>query len=93
MTHDVRNNAERSRYELWLDGHLVALADYHLTKDAVVFPHTEVEARLRGRGLGAVLVQGALDDVRPTGRRVVPHCWYVAQFIDEHPEYQDLLAA
>ena len=37
--------------------------------------------------------RGALDDVRPTGRRVVPSCWYVAQFIDEHPDYADLLTA
>lgn len=46
---------------------------------------------MRGQGLGAVLVQGALDDVRTTGRTVVPEYWYVAEFIDEHPEYQGLL--
>ena len=93
MAQEVRNNADRSRYELLIDGHLAGLADYHVTGDAVVFPHTEVEPRLQGRGLGAELVRAALDDVRGTGRRVVRHCWYVAQFIDEHPEYRDLLAA
>jgi hypothetical protein len=48
---------------------------------------------MRNRGLGAELVRGALDDVRRNGRTVVPQCWFVAQFIDEHPEYADLLAA
>ena len=57
-----------------------------------MFPHTEIEPALRGRGYGAVLVQGALDDVRRSGRTVVPRCWYVAQFIEEHAEYGDLLA-
>jgi uncharacterized protein len=38
-------------------------------------------------------VRHALDDVRAAGRTVIPTCWYVAQFIDEHPEYEDLLAA
>jgi predicted GNAT family acetyltransferase len=47
---------------------------------------------MRGRGLGAELVRGALDDVRTSGGRIVARCWYVAQFIDEHPEYGDLVA-
>jgi hypothetical protein len=59
----------------------------------VIFPHTVIEPSMRGQGLGARLVQGALDDVRASGRRIEPRCWYVARFVDEHPEYQDLLAA
>jgi predicted GNAT family acetyltransferase len=48
---------------------------------------------MRGQGFGAELVRRALDDVRAGGGSVVAQCWYVAQFIDEHPEYADLLAA
>jgi predicted GNAT family acetyltransferase len=90
---EVTHNAERSRYELFLDGRLVGIADYRERGDTLVFPHTEIEPSMRGRNLGAELVKGALDDVRTAGKRVVPSCWYVAQFIDQHPEYQDLLAA
>lgn len=89
----VRNNANGSRYELYVEDDLVAIADYRLDGDVVVFPHTEVRADLQGRGLGAQLVREALDDVRSSGRRVIPRCWYVAEFIDDHPEYKDLLAA
>ena len=89
----VHHNPDRSRYELLVDGRVAGVADYRLGDDVIVFPHTEIVAQLRGRGLGAVLVQGALDDVRDAGRRVVPACWYVARFIDEHEEYQALLAA
>lgn len=91
MTTEVRNVSDRSRYELLVDGQLAGIADYRVVADTVVFPHTEIDRSRRGQGLGAQLVQGALDDVRPSGRRVVPSCWYVAQFIDEHPEYRDLL--
>jgi predicted GNAT family acetyltransferase len=90
----VNHNADRSRYELFVDDQLVGIADYRLRgDDSVVFPHTEIVPAMRGQNLGAHLVQAALDDVRPTGRTVIPTCWYVAEFIDEHPEYQDLLAA
>jgi predicted GNAT family acetyltransferase len=90
---EVRKNAEASRYELVLDDEVVGVADYRVQGDAVVFPHTEITARLRGKGLAAELVRAALDDVRGTGSRVIPTCWYVAEFIDSNPEYQDLLAA
>ena len=93
MATEVRHNPEASRYEILLDGQLVGIADYRDRGDSIVFPHTEIDRSMRGRNLGAQLVQGALDDVRGSGKRVVPSCWYVAQFIDEHPEYHDLLAA
>jgi len=89
----VRKNSEKSRYELILDAVVVGVADYRQQGDVLVFPHTEVKASLRGRGMGARLVQGALDDARANGQRVVPRCWYVAEFIEANPEYRDLLAA
>jgi predicted GNAT family acetyltransferase len=93
MATEVQRNDERSRYELLIDGELVGIADYHERGNTVIVPHTEIERSRRGQGLGAVLVRHVLDDLRGSGRSVVPACWYVAQFIDEHPEYQDLLAA
>jgi predicted GNAT family acetyltransferase len=93
MATEVRNNPERSRYELVRDGELIGLADYRHLDGRTIFPHTEIRPALRGHGLGAELVRGALDDVRSTGRRVVAQCWYVAEFIDDNPEYADLLAS
>jgi len=93
MAIEVRNNEGDSRYELFVDGDFRGFADYHDSGDSIVFPHTVIDAAYRGNGLGAELVRGALVDVRRRGRPVVPRCWYVAEFIDEHPEYQDLLAA
>ncbi|HWE58033.1 MAG TPA: GNAT family N-acetyltransferase [Acidimicrobiales bacterium] len=89
----VRDNPQSSRYELVVDGEVAGIADYTLEGDRLVIPHTEIDARRRGRGLGAVMVQGVLEDVRASGRTVVPLCWYVAQYIDEHPEFGDLVAS
>lgn len=89
----VDRNDERSRYEITLDGRPVGYADYRRQGGTVVFPHTVIEPSMRGQGFGAELVRRALDDVRARGGSVVAQCWYVAQFIDEHSEYADLLAA
>ena len=88
----VTKSEGASRYELHVDGELAGIADYVERDGSVVLPHTVIDSSRRGQGLGAVLVQGALDDIRPTGRTVVPSCWYVAEFIDENPSYKDLLA-
>jgi predicted GNAT family acetyltransferase len=89
----VRNAPELSRYELVVDGSVIGFADYRIDGREVVFPHTEIDVSRRGQGWGEVLVRGALDDVRTTGRTVVPRCWYVMEFLEAHAEYADLRAA
>ena len=93
MEAEVRNNPEKSCYELVVGAEVVGVAEYRREGDTLVFPHTQVKSSLRGQGMGARLVQAALDDVRARGQRVVPRCWYMAEFIDTNPEYRDLLAA
>ena len=89
----VVDNPDRSRYELRNDGHLVGYTQYHERDGVLVFPHTVITDPKRGAGYGTTLVQGALDDVRAHGRTIVAECPFVAKFVDEHPEYADLLAA
>jgi predicted GNAT family acetyltransferase len=88
----VTRNDDARRYEIRVDGEQVGIADYVVDGDLVVMPHTVIDPSRRGQGLAAVLVAAALDDIRSSGRRVVPSCWYVAEFIDAHPDYADLRA-
>ena len=90
---DVTHDEEGQRYLLRRDGEHVGLIDYRLRDGVYVMHHTEIRPDARGSGLGAVLVRQALDDVRATGGRVVPSCWYVREFIDGHPEYAEVLAS
>jgi predicted GNAT family acetyltransferase len=92
MSLAVRKDEGASRYELVEDGVVVGVAEYRVQGGAVVFHHTVIVPDRRGQGLGAVLVQGALDDARATGSTVVPVCWYVGEFIEAHSGYADLLA-
>jgi predicted GNAT family acetyltransferase len=92
MAIHVRKRAEQSRYEIYVDDELVGQADYVERGGQVVLPHTEIDARFQGQGLAATLITAVLDDVRASGRHVVPACSYVAAFIRQHPDYADLVA-
>ena len=91
MALEVVDNPARSRYELRDDGHLVGYTEYHERDGVLVFPHTVITQPKRRAGYGGTLVRAALDDVRAKGRRIVAECPFVARFVDEHPEYADLL--
>jgi predicted GNAT family acetyltransferase len=93
MAVEVRDNPARTRYELFVDDHLVGFTEYHPRDDgAYLLPHTVITERERGAGHGGALVQAALDDARRRGWRIVPQCPFVARFIEEHPDYADLVA-
>ncbi|MBN8829919.1 MAG: N-acetyltransferase [Sphingomonadales bacterium] len=88
---DVRDNAEKQRYELEVEGSMV-LADYIRQGEKLLITHTETPPALQGRGLAGQLVKGMLADVRARGLKVVPLCSYVAAYFQRHPEERDLLA-
>ena len=94
MTAQVQifDNAAEERYEAQIDGAVAGRANYQLEPGRVVFLHTEVDPAYEGRGIGSALAKDALDDVRSKGLRVVARCPFIARYIREHPEYQDLLA-
>jgi predicted GNAT family acetyltransferase len=57
-----------------------------------VFTHTETLDAFKGIGVATRLARAVLDAARARGLRVVARCPFVANYIDEHPEYQDLVA-
>ncbi len=93
---DVRNNADLSRYEAWVDGVLAGYSEYELDEWSgqrrIVFTHTVVDDEFEGQGIGSTLARKALDDVRAQGgRRVVPRCPFIRGWIEKHPDYDNLV--
>ncbi len=87
----VRNNTALSRYELDVDG-AIAFAIYRLAPGTVIITHTETPYALRGRGIASTLVQGALEQIRADGLKVVAGCGFVVDYLDKHPEFADVAA-
>ena len=87
VTHDT--TAER--YLITVDGRDAGYADYIQGDGVRDFHHTVIDPEFRGQGLSKPLIQAALDDTRAAGDKVRPLCSAVAGFIEQHPEYRDLV--
>ena len=92
MAHELIHDTERHRYLLRVDGALVSAADYVARPGSISFTHTFTDPKQRGHGFAGEVVQFAIDDVEQNSAdRVIPMCWYVAKWFDEHPERAGLL--
>ena len=87
----VRDDSERHRFELLVDGAVAGLAAYRFRDGIVVITHSEVDPRFRGRGLGKELARRTLDVLRSRRAEVVPACPFFASYVADHPEYDDII--
>ena len=59
--------------------------------DWLVFT-TKVPHSFEGHGVGSALARAAADAARAEGVTIKPSCWFVAGWLDRHPDYADVLA-
>jgi len=86
----VRRNPAAHRFELLLGDEVAGFIDYRERGGRIDLIHTEVDTRHEGRGFGARLVRGTLEECRRAGAGVIPSCSFVAAYLQRHPEYADL---
>ena len=85
---DITNNASRRRWEVTLDGRVVAFADYRDKPGRVIFTHTEVDPEHEGKGIASRLAKAALDDAVERDLRITLYCPFIRSYVDRHPEYE-----
>ncbi len=87
----VRNNSDKRRFEIEIDGHF-AVAEYMIiNNERIIFTHTEVARALEGRGLASLLARHAFAWAKEQQLKIMPLCPYMAGYMKRHPEYHDLL--
>lgn len=87
------DDAAHNRYDLLVDGERVGEIDYAIEGDRIHLTHTQVSKDRREKGLAGSFVRMVLDSLREDSRdlTLVPDCPYVAHWLTENPEYNDLL--
>jgi predicted GNAT family acetyltransferase len=92
ITPEVRDNPERSRFELWVGDDLAGFLLYQEdARDVLQLVHTEIHPRFEGQGLASALIRTVLDTMRERGRQILPVCPFVKAYLHKHPEYVDLV--
>ncbi len=89
----VAHRPAESRFVVTEDEEVLGYLSYELLgNDTADLQHTVVDPAQRNRGLGELLVEEALRVFRADRVTVRPSCPFVADFMETHEEYQDLLA-
>lgn len=83
---------EQRRYQAVLDDRVVGTVRYSLRGKHLTIEHTETDAGQRSQGIARRLTRHVLDDARTRGLVVDPQCPYAKRFVDQHPEYSDVLS-
>jgi hypothetical protein len=88
----VVDNASMHRYEARIGDEVAGYTVYQNAASIVIIEHTEVDPSYEGRGIGSILVQQALDDIRAKGeRKVLAVCPFVRSWLGKHHDYRDLV--
>lgn len=89
----IKDNPDKSRFELVVDGALAVVEYRRMGKTLIAYTHTEVADELAGRGIGTRMAKAALEYARTNGLEVLPFCPFVRAYIQRHTEYMDLVSS
>ena len=89
---EVRDNRERTRYELLVDGEVAAFVQYTMRGGRLLLVHTEVDKSHAGRRDSRARSSGARSTTCACAASRWCRCVRSStRFIQKHPEYDDLV--
>ncbi len=90
---EVIENADEGRFELHIDGDIISVADYsERDGGVVVIPHVGTAPAHRGQGNASRLMNGLLEQLRASERKILPICPFAANHVKTNPQHHDLVA-
>ena len=89
---DIEDNGTKGRYVVkGPDGAEAELTFTKVGERQIIIDHTGVPDAFRGQGIGAKLVQRAVEDARAADKKIIPLCPFAAAQFRRHPEWADVL--
>jgi hypothetical protein len=90
MPATVVDNAKQQQFEVHEEGE-TAVLQYRFHEGTIWLMHTEVPAKLEGKGIASTLARYGLDWAREHQVKAKVICPFVAVFLKRHPEYLDVV--
>lgn len=91
MSLEAVNNKKQFHFEVALPDGDVATLEYRWLKGSMVLMHTFVPKNATHQGIASLLAKAALEYAMVQNIKVIVYCPFVAAFLKEHPEYDDLI--
>ncbi len=93
MTIQHKNEGNHGKFFYEVEGKELALMEYHRgVDDKIIIDHTEVNASLKGQGVGKLLVEAAVKFARETETKILPMCSFAKASMERAGEaYSDVL--
>jgi predicted GNAT family acetyltransferase len=88
-TVEVRKDTTTRLYEALIDGQVVGNLAYETTGGRISLTHSYVDPERRHQGVASALARFALEDMREDHAKVGIYCGFVADYVHEHPEFND----
>ncbi|HYM19964.1 MAG TPA: GNAT family N-acetyltransferase [Candidatus Kapabacteria bacterium] len=87
----ITNNTKRNRFETTVDGEFAYL-DYELSPGVMALVHTFVPPAQRHQGIAFRIIHFAMEYAKANNLKVIPACPSVELYLEQHPEYAELVA-
>lgn len=91
---DILHKSEGNKGKFFIekDGKIIAEMTYVWAGDTrIIIDHTEVDASLKGQGVGKKLVAEAVKFAREKGIKIMPLCPFAQAVFEKEKEFNDVL--
>ncbi len=93
MAHTFAHEPDASRYAMYEGTQLLGVVDYAENDSEIALTRSFTLPPFRGKGYAAELMEFVASDLADNSSlRVVPSCWYAAQWFERNPDRAGLLS-
>lgn len=89
---ECRLSADKTHFDAFEDGRRIGEIDFTRRGDVFIITHTFVAPEVRGKNVGATLVENVVDLARNEGKKINPLCRFAAAEFRRNDAYEDVKA-
>lgn len=89
IEHEISDT--KGRYVIELNGAKAEMTYSKAGDSMIIIDSTEVPDAMRGQKVGVALVAKAVEDVRASGKKIMPLCPFAKAQFARHSEWHDVL--